>query len=106
MAQANLWKDIMGTLRMMPPQVAMSYDWGRIFAWVAQLAGLKNISQFKVQVMPDQQLAAQAAAGNVIPMRPPAAAPPGVVPGAAPGATGSTQAGLNALVPSALPTGP
>ena len=90
MAQANLWKDIMGTLRMMPPQVAMGYDWARIFAWVAQLAGLKNISQFKVQVVPDAALAAQAASGNVIPMRPP---------GPPPGATGSTQAGLNALAP-------
>ena len=42
MAQANLWKDIMGTLRMMPPQVAMSYDWGRIFAWVAQISGVEE----------------------------------------------------------------
>ena len=49
---------------MMPPQVAMGYDWARIFAWVAQLAGLKNISQFKVQVVPDAVLAAQAASGK------------------------------------------
>jgi hypothetical protein len=40
MAQANLWKEMMGNLRMMPPQVVMQYDWSRIFARVAQLAGL------------------------------------------------------------------
>jgi hypothetical protein len=52
----------------MPPQVAMEYDWGRIFAWAATLGGLKNIRNFKIQVMPDMMLAQQAAAGNVVPM--------------------------------------
>lgn len=98
MAQANLWKEIMGTLRMMPPQVAMSYDWARIFAWVGQLAGLKNINQFKVQVVPDQQIQQQAGAGNVIPMRPPQPqlSSPGQSP-VAPGNSASTAAGLEAL---------
>lgn len=51
MAQVNLWKEIlMGMGRM--PQVAMSYDLGKIFAWMANLAGLKNINQFKIQVLP------------------------------------------------------
>lgn len=96
MAQANLWKELLGSLRMMPPQVAAAYDWGRIFGWVATLAGLKNISQFKVQVVPDQQFAAQGAAGNIIPM------PAKRVPGPSgspvqPGNSASTAAGLNAL---------
>lgn len=104
MAQANLWKEIMGNLRMMPPQVAMEYDWPRIFAWVAQLAGLKNISQFKIQVRPDQMLQQQAAAGNVIPMRPPLSGA-GLPPSAAePGNAASTAAGLNAL--GSAPGGP
>lgn len=94
MAQANLWKEMMGSLRMMPPQVAMGYDWTRIFAWVASLAGLKNINQFKVQVVPDQQLAQQAQAGNVIPM------PQRQIPSPiAPGNSASTAAGLNSLAP-------
>jgi hypothetical protein len=108
MAQANLWKEIMAGVRMMPPQVAMSYDWTRIFAWTAQLAGLRNINQFKVQVVPDQQLAAQAQQGNVIPMRPPGAS--GALPpsGAAPGNAASTAAGLNALPDQGMevPSGP
>jgi hypothetical protein len=95
MAQANLWKEMMGSLRMMPPQVTMEYDWGRIFAWVAQLAGLKNINQFKVQVMPDQQLAAQAQAGNVVPM--PSRMPPGGGSPVQPGNSASTAAGIDAL---------
>jgi hypothetical protein len=97
MAQANLWKELMGSLRMMPPQVAMGYDWTRIFAWVATLAGLKNISQFKVQMVPDAQLAAQAQQGNVIPLRPPQGGGlPSLAP-VTPGNAASTAAGLNAL---------
>lgn len=93
MAQANLWKEIMGGVRMMPPPVQMGYDWGRIFAWTASLAGLKNINQFKVQLVPDQTLAGQAQAGNVIAM-PQRALPPS---GASPGAAASTETGLEAM---------
>lgn len=108
MAQANLWKEIMAGIRMMPPQVAMSYDWSRIFAWTAQLAGLRNINQFKVQVVPDQMLQGQAAAGNVIPMRPPLGGAPQSGGVATPGNAASTAAGLNALpnLGTEVPSGP
>lgn len=95
MAQANLWKEIMGSIRMMPPAVGMQYDWGRIFAWTANLGGLRNIQQFRVQVAPDALLAAQAAAGNVVPMRPPSGGGGGRA--VTPGASASTASGLNAL---------
>lgn len=65
-AQANLWREIMMGLRNMP-EIMMQYDMGKLFAWVAQLAGLKNINQFKIQVMPDQALAVAAQAGNSVP---------------------------------------
>lgn len=95
MAQANLWKELLGSLRMMPPQVAGSYDWGRIFGWVASLAGLKNINQFRVQVVPDQQFEGQVQSGNVVPM-PPRQLPKG--PSAVtPGNAASTAAGLETL---------
>lgn len=94
-AQANLWKDMMSNLRMMPPQVAMGFDWVKIFTWVGSLAGLKNINQFKIQVMPDAALAGQAQQGNVIPM--PGASPPRL--GPPPGANSSTQSGNNAMAP-------
>lgn len=94
MAQANLWKDMMGQLRGMPPQVAMGFDWTKIFEWVGSLAGLKNIRNFRVQVVPDGSMGGQVQAGNVIPFKPGA-------PQLAPGASASTQAGLASLSPPA-----
>lgn len=66
-AQANLWRELFAQMRNFP-EIMEQYDIGRIFAWVAQLSGLKNINQFKVQVLPDEQLEQQAQAGNVIPL--------------------------------------
>jgi hypothetical protein len=48
-AMAALWQQLMGQMAQMP-DVLMQYDFGRIFTYVAQLAGVKNLSQFKVQV--------------------------------------------------------
>jgi hypothetical protein len=82
----------MSNLRMMPPLVAAGFDWVKIFTWVGSLAGLKNINQFKVQVMPPgMDMTNQVQAGNVIPM-PGAAKPP-------PGANSSTVSGNNAMAP-------
>jgi len=54
-AQANLWREIlMGTHKM--PAIGQRYDVGGIFEWMAQLAGLKNIKQFRIQVVPDDRL--------------------------------------------------
>jgi len=54
------------------PQIAGQYDFGRISGYVAQLAGLKNIEQFKIQVVPDEVAAMGAQAGNSVPMAAPA----------------------------------
>ena len=98
-AQANLWKDMMSNLRMMPPQVAQGFDWVKIFTWVGSLAGLKNINQFKVQVVPDGSLANGVQSGNVIPMP---GGPPRI-PGPPPGANSSTVSGNNAMAPAMPP---
>lgn len=66
-AQANLWQGLLGQLRNFP-EISLQYDMARIFEWVAKLAGLKNISQFKAQILPDQQLLLQAKLGNVVPL--------------------------------------
>lgn len=66
-AQANLWKEILAGMVKLPG-VAQKYDIPGIFAWTAQLAGLKNINQFKINVLPDQQVAGAAATGNVVPL--------------------------------------
>lgn len=98
-AQATLWKDLLTSLRAVP-SVLMEYDMGKIFAWVAQLGGIKNIHQFKLEMGSPEQLQQQAAMGNVIPMQ-------GRRPGGAPGATNaSTAAGGNALAPPPNLAGP
>lgn len=74
-AQANLWKEIFAGMRSMP-EVAAGYDMVRMFAWVAQLAGLKNINQFKVQVLPPGVAQQQAQAGNIVPMPSPTGSQP------------------------------
>lgn len=66
-AQVNLWRELMGQMRQFP-QLMFGYDMTRIFEWVAQLAGLKNITQFKIQIAPEQQLALAVQAGNSVPM--------------------------------------
>lgn len=67
-AQANLWKEIMvGAAQI--PAVAMEYSMSKIFAWTAQLAGIRNLDKFRVEFGSPEQLAAQAQMGNVIPMK-------------------------------------
>lgn len=50
-ALVNMWAQLLAQTRNFP-QIAQEYDIGKIFAWVAQLAGIKNIKQFKVQLLP------------------------------------------------------
>lgn len=81
MAQVMLWKDLFAQIRQFP-QIYMTYDMGRIFSWVAKLAGIRNIDQFKLdpraammnamqmQVVPDEQMQREAQSGNSIPMAP------------------------------------
>ena len=67
-AQANLWQQILAQGARYP-QIMQGYDLARIFGWVGQLAGLKNINRFKINIVPDEQAQQQAQAGNSIPMR-------------------------------------
>lgn len=95
MAQANLWKELLMAFRQIP-ELGMQFDIGKIFAWTAQLSGLKNIDKFRVQLASPEQLAQQAAAGNVVPIRPPGGQAALPAPGmGSPDA--STTAGLNAM---------
>jgi hypothetical protein len=66
-AQANLWNMLLGQAQKLP-QVMMQYDIGRIFAWVATLAGLKNIQQFRVVTQTPEALGQAVQAGNVVPI--------------------------------------
>jgi hypothetical protein len=80
-AQANLWQMLMGQVRNFP-QLMQGVDMVKLFGWVANLAGLKNFNQFRLQVVPDAMAMQQAQAGNVVPLRgaPPQLTEPGQVP--------------------------
>lgn len=98
MAQANLWKEIMVGATRMPQEIIAGFDWARIFMWAAEIGGIKNIRQFRVQVLQPGQAPSAGAlpmmpgagGGNVVPMP----ARPQI---ASPGNSASTAAGLNAL---------
>ena len=65
LAQATLWQQLFGQLTQFP-EIMLKYDIGRIFEWIAQLAGLKNISQFRVDLTPDEELMLEAQKGNMV----------------------------------------
>lgn len=65
-AQANLWQQMLQGLGSMP-QLAASYDMPRIFDFVARLAGLKNITQFRIQVVPNDVMMKKLQNGDSVP---------------------------------------
>lgn len=69
LALANLWKEILMQMRVVPGLV-LQYDLGRIFAHVANLAGIRNLNQFKLQIGSPESLMQQADKGNVVPIKP------------------------------------
>ena len=66
-AQVALWKDFFGTISQIPA-LLMQFDLGKLFGYVGQLAGLKNIDEFRVSSMEQGQLQAQAQQGNLVPI--------------------------------------
>lgn len=69
LALANLWKELLLQMRTVPGLI-MQYDLGRIFAHVANLAGIRNLNQFKIEIGSPESLLQQADKGNVVPIRP------------------------------------
>lgn len=97
LAQANLWKEILAGFRFLP-QLMVEYDVSKLFAHAAQLAGLKNIHQMRVQIGSPRALEQAAMAGNMLKVG------PGGAGGGGGGTVGvgpdsATSAGLNALGP-------
>jgi len=68
LAMANLWKDLLLQMRGVPGLIEQ-FDLTRIFSYVATLAGIRNLNQFRIQVGSPQSLLQQASAGNVVPIR-------------------------------------
>jgi hypothetical protein len=67
MALANLWQQFMGQLRNMP-ELMQQLDLWKLFAYIGQLAGIKNIQQFKIKVLPPGQAPGIPGGGNVVPL--------------------------------------
>jgi len=67
LAMSNLWRQMIVDMASVPA-IAGQYNLGGIFEFVAQMAGLKGIKQFRLQTLPDATLASEAAAGNVVPI--------------------------------------
>lgn len=68
-AQANLWRETIAQMAQVP-QVFSEYDLGKIFGYVAQLGGIKNLDRFRIQIGSDADLIAQEQRGNVVPITP------------------------------------
>lgn len=46
LAQARLWQELLGMMAQVP-EIAQKYDLGKVFGWIAQLAGVRNLEQFR-----------------------------------------------------------
>lgn len=67
MALVNLWQQFLVELQKLPP-LMMQLDLWKLFSYIGQLAGIRNVQQFRVQVMPQGQNPNLAGNGNVIPI--------------------------------------
>lgn len=63
-AQAMMWRELLATI-VKVPEVMARYDIAGIFSWVAQLAGLRNITQFELR--PDEVIARAVEQGALSP---------------------------------------
>lgn len=86
-AQVNMWTQLLQQMAS-SPQVLQQYDLGRIFAWVAQLGGLKNVHRFKVEIQEPETLLNQQDRGNVVPIGVHNGPGPGAISNGAPRAEG------------------
>lgn len=66
-AQVALWKDFFATISQISP-LLLEFDLGKLFGYVAQLAGLKNVDEFRVQSVEKGRLQAQVQQGNLVPI--------------------------------------
>ena len=63
----SVWKEIMLAVAQ-DPELRANYSLPKLFAYVADLGGARNIDTFKIQPMQDQMVQQQAQAGNIVPM--------------------------------------
>lgn len=83
----DVWKEIFMQVAQ-NPMLAQQYDVNKIFEYVAELSGARNIEKFKLQPatagmqgLPPEAMLNQQQAGNVVPLFGGAQTPPGAPPG-------------------------
>lgn len=64
-ALASLWQQLMGGMAQIP-DVLMQYDMGKIFGYVAHLAGIKNLNEFKIDIQPMERIQQLQQMGNLV----------------------------------------
>jgi hypothetical protein len=91
-----VWKEIWMAITQ-NPMLAQKYDEGKLFEYIAEIGGAKNISAFRVSMAPDAQVQNGAAAGNLVPLGPPGPrSPTPNSPGGGGGTAGPRNVALNA----------
>lgn len=66
-ALLDVWKEIF-MLMLQDQQFRGQYDVGKVFEWIAELGGARNIQNFRLDIVPDAEAAAAIAAGNGVPL--------------------------------------
>lgn len=65
----GVWKEIWLAIAS-NPMLSSQYDGGKIFEYIAELGGAKNIGQFKISAAPDSQIEEGLANGSTVPLGP------------------------------------
>jgi hypothetical protein len=82
-AMLDVWREIFGAL-LADPQLRMAYDVPKIFEYIAELGGAKNIQSFKIQPGSPEAIAAGVQQGNMVPINGAQGGRPGQVSGVTP----------------------
>lgn len=67
-AQVTMWTQLLQMVQQIP-EAGQTYDMASIFGWVAKLAGIKNIDQFKIEVVQDEDLTGSIKENNLVPLQ-------------------------------------
>lgn len=86
----GVWKEIWMAI-VQNPMLSQKYDAGKLFEYIAEIGGAKNIGQFKISGAPDAAIAAGTADGTLQPLGPAAPLGPGQGPAPQPGVAPASQ---------------
>ena len=68
-AMLDVWREIFAVV-LQDQEMRMTFSAPKMFEWIAELGGAKNIEQFKISAQDPGAIAAAAAQGNLVPVPP------------------------------------